>query len=358
MAALKYWDASTNQWVTLQGGPKGDPGPPQKFVRDWSRDGVEGVFGVQYWQYMTPGTDGPEHSLSVSGDSLRIGSAAENLNGNRREAWIVSDKDFDDFEILVRIDRPSNINSSAIAGGMTPQTGLMLRGTGVGESSGKAIAMFVNVFGSYGPLNVYNFRPWAVDETGHVDDSGASSAGSVSMSKLTVPIKAAGILSGNIIVVPADGVDSVVVSQMSGQLVDYAPGTITNGITAVNGKTASNIFGLAFDSGGQADKALGFVNDATVKYSDISTSNGTPVPSQAWYPAYLRVRLVGRQMKTKWWHSVLPEPRNWMNTVNLSADAPTKGKIGLVANHMFGADNYIAYGPVEITPIQKLSTSS
>lgn len=324
-----------------------------RLVRDWARDGVGGITGVQYWQtagFPVSSLPGGPHTLSVVGDSLRINSTAGNTNGNIRQAWLVSDEDFDDFEILVRIDKPSNIGVT-----MSPQPGLMLRGQGVGEDNGKAIAMFVNIFASYGPVNIYNFRPWARQPDGSYTDTGGSLAGTLAMSKLKIPVDIAGIIGSNILAAPHRDFDQSMLGQLVGQLVNYSPGVVTNGLSAVTGKTVtSTAIGIVFDSGGQPATNVDLVYNASVELTDISTSSGTPVPPFAWYPAYMRVRLVGRQMKSKWWHAALPEPRNWTNTRTLSEDAPLSGKIGLVTNHLHGADNYMAFGPVEITPIRKL----
>lgn len=70
------------------------------------------------------------------------------------------------------------------------------------------------------------------------------------------------------------------------------------------------------------------------------------------YPRYIRARIVGNTLDVKSWLAEDPEP-GWQRTVKLTdaSNAPPSGKAGLVTNHLRGANQYIAFGEVSITPV-------
>lgn len=318
-------------------------------TRVWDRDGTEGLEPLYLSRPATlPG--GP-HVPTVVGDSLRITSTATNTNGNVREIWPITDQEYSDVEVLVRIDEPSEI----AGGGMMPQVGLALRITDDGDT-GAFVNIHNNIAGSYGPLYA---GVWTFD---HASD-GSSSIGIETQGQPDLMVRRA-VIRGhqrvNIFGKWRDAFD-----------LDVPPGFFAKGdkVEIDTGdsdydRSSATILGYVIDYGWLVDSPAG-TSSAKAWAADrgiMSIPAGDrypadPRPTRRTYPAWLRARILGSRLQVKEWVDGAPEPGGWW-TIDLSKepDLPDKGRIGLVANHIWGAQkggdpNYAAFGPVEITDL-------
>ncbi len=331
--------------------PSTEPNGSDPIVtRVWDRDGTAGLDPVYLSRPATlPG--GP-HVPSVVGDSLRISSTAANTNRNVREIWPITQHDYSDVEVLVRLDEPS-----AIAGGrMTPQVGLALRLTDDGHGNGAFVNIQNNIAGAYGPLyaGLWTFEREA-DGSAHMDIRTQGQPDFMVRRAVIRGHQRVDLLGGWKDAFDLDAppgffakgdkvridVDDADYDQSSATILGYLIG-----------------YGWLVDSPPGASSAKPWAADRGVMTIPAGTRYpADPRPVRRTYPAWLRARILGSRLYVKEWVDGALEPAGWWS-IDLSKepDLPAKGRIGLITNHIWGAQgngkpNFAAFGPVEITDL-------
>lgn len=325
-------------------------GRQARITRDWQRDGLAGVAESPVTISKSANAVGePEHIPSISGDSLRISSTAAHVDGNRREVWTISDEIYTDVEVLARIDPPSEIGGS----GMTPQVGLILRLHDNEADSRSMLNVDNNIYTTFGPVN---FGRWT-----STDQRTAGTTGLTLGDNRTIPLASRsssiisrtrtfygrwfdtfGVSSGPGGFEPGDKVD----------IESTEPGWSRSAATVIRATDDGQIT-VASPAGASESVPL------TLDVGSITLTSGTyrtqSVTPRRHFPAWVRVRIVRSTLAVKWWLDGTAEPPVF-TSLDLSGDPdlPSSGKIGLLANHLHGAGNYVTYGPVEIVPLETL----
>lgn len=100
----------------------------------------------------------------------------------------------------------------------------------------------------------------------------------------------------------------------------------------------------------EADGDSPFTLDSGLVKFHYDHDNG--VDPRAFYPRYVRARIVGSTLQAKTWLVEQPEPGWQFSEILPEAVQPAQtGRVGLVTNHLWGADRYLAFGDVTITPV-------
>lgn len=287
----------------------------------------------------------PAHRLAVVGNELRINSSEANTDGNQRELWTL-DGDHADVDVTVRIDRPSSLGS-----GFTPQPGIALRYHDDGDGSGRALIIDGNIWSR-------NFDRMIVGLWSWPKNSSAKVAIAAIGTPLPLQERVAGITgvtrnAGH----PATDVFSIDQSSSPNSAFGFRKGDRVDVATAVDpGFDQKNAVITQVGSGGAL---IAVSHPGTTDASAFATEVGTikfhyadGVDPRAFYPRYVRARIVGSTLQVKTWLVEQPEP-GWQFTETIPAglDVPRSGEVGLVANHLHGAGRYIAFGQVEVTKV-------
>jgi len=288
----------------------------------------------------------PAHTMTVVGGSYRVNSTAANTDGNQRELWTL-DGEYTDVDVTVRIDRPSSLG-----GAFSPQPGLALRYHDDGNGAGRALIIDSNIWSRNYDRMIIGLWKWP-----------GPAVGKVSISELGAPLlleeRKAGILgvarsAGD----PATDVYAVAPSSAPSGPDGFEVGDRVDIATAVDRSYAHRnveISAIDRDNGlisvrhpGVTSAAPFHTEVGVVKfhYSDAG------VDPRAFYPRYVRARIVGSTVQVKSWLVERPEP-GWQfsETIPSGLDVPASGQIGLVSNHLHGAGRFIAFGPVTIRPV-------
>ncbi|HET8931643.1 MAG TPA: hypothetical protein VFN21_13360 [Acidimicrobiales bacterium] len=288
----------------------------------------------------------PAHTMAFTDGEFRVHSTAANTDGNQRELWTL-DGNHRDVDVTVRIDGPSSLG-----GAFTPQPGLALRYHDDGNGAGRALIIDGNIWSrNYDRMIVGSWNwPAKTETTVRIEAIGeplllqerkagiigvSRHAGDPTTDEFTVDRSVD--LGGQHGFAVGDRVDI-------STAIDDSYAQTGAEITAINPKD-----GLISVEHPGVTTASGFAPDVgAVKFHYTDAG----VDPRAFYPRYVRARLVGSTIQVKSWLIEEPEP-GWQfsETAPRRLDIPSTGQVGLVANHLHGAGRFIAFGKVTITPV-------
>ncbi|HET8931644.1 MAG TPA: hypothetical protein VFN21_13370 [Acidimicrobiales bacterium] len=286
----------------------------------------------------------PAHTMSVVDGEFRVNSTAANSEGSRREVWTMPES-YGDVEVLARIDAPSSLG-----GASTPQPGIALRTHIDDDGAGSALVIDANIWSRMFDDVKVGVWSWPAD-FGTVDVTAVDKT--LTMDHRDARIRAVARQGG-----PEPKV-TVVVDPVydefspygfrAGDRVDIQ--TTRDSTFDQKGALVTGVTGpvIVVDASGGGDRPLS-VDGGTVRLHDPTEYSMNP---RALYPRYVRVRVVGSHVRLKTWLIDRPEP-GWQLDTELPASAalPETGEIGLITNHLTGAGQYMAFGALEITPIE------
>jgi hypothetical protein len=333
-------------------------------MRPWAR--VHHKSGIEPWTCVpvTGHRDDPiggpyERSVDAAGD-LRFTSSAANTEGSRREIWVTGDP-VGDVEVRTVIAPPSSLDP-AVA---TPQMGLALR---VSERVNGMRSAFVF------DTNIANFIyrqmwvalwQWKDPPTEH----------GLKISEVTrpapmydyrVPIRRAertpypelrDLFSVDPLAQPVPRFDS-------GDRVD-----VVGTLDGTYAQQSVRVHSILADDWGEAPAPLVVLPAAkNTKATPPALESGylrfaqpgeNAVDPRSLYPLHVAARVIGHVAQLKTWPDGSAEPawnaRNQAVTVDFSdaddVDVPATGRVGLVVNHLRGADQHVAFGDVRVTPL-------
>lgn len=295
---------------------------------------------------ITSSRSDPAHAMTFTDGEFRVNSTARNTDGNQRELWAL-EQDYDDLDVTVRIDRPSSLG-----GDFTPQPGIALRYRDDGNGAGRALIIDGNIWSRNYDRMIVGLWTWP------------------SQSKTKVEIDAIGEplqldeRVANIIGVTREAgdpaTDVLAVDSSAGPAGPYgfAVGDRVDISTAVDKSYART--GVEIDSIATGSGLISVKHPGETAASPFASEVGLVkfhytdegVDPRAFYPRYVRARLVGSTIQVKTWLVEQPEP-GWQFSATIPArmDLPSSGRVGLVANHLHGADRFIAFGQMTITPV-------
>ncbi|MBS1847051.1 MAG: hypothetical protein JST73_02130 [Actinobacteria bacterium] len=305
---------------------------------------------VGLWHHATitsPGDDRtqPAHVLSYADGEMRVRAEPGDTEPNRREVWVLHDDDADS-DTTVRIGAPSSLG-----GAFNPQPGIALRVSTAADGSGRALVIDGNVWADNFARMIIGVWSWPADGSQVKIDIVTDQ---LVLDERVAPIIATLRNAGN----PAD--DVFVVSPSTdlrgpdalhaGDHVD-----ITSSLDGRYSQTNATVTAVSADRGWITVSHPG-ASDAIPLEAAVGTirlhASGNIRDPRSLYPRYLRVRITGSRLEVKTWLTGTPQP-DWqfIGTVPKRFDLPTRGSIGLISNHLFGAGQYLAFGDVAITPI-------
>jgi len=287
----------------------------------------------------------PDHTMSVVDGEFRVSSSAANTEGSRREVWTMPGT-YGDVDLVARIEAPSSLG-----GASTPQPGIALRTRIDVDGSGTALVIDANIWaGIFDNLKVGLWTwPSSLDtvDVAAVDQT-------LTMDRREARVRAVSRSGG------ADGTATLLVDPSYdegspygfrvGDRVDIrATGDHRFDLDGVRVVDVNGPVLVVADPGGAASPLTS--DDGTVRLHDPSRHSMNP---RSLYPRYLRARLIGSHLWLKTWLVDQAEP-GWQVDTELprSTRLPEKGSIGLITNHLTGAHQYIAFGDLEITPIER-----
>jgi hypothetical protein len=285
----------------------------------------------------------PAHTMSVVDGQFRVNSTAANTEGSRREVWTMPGT-YGDVDVVARIDAPSSLG-----GASTPQPGIALRTTIDADGSGSALVIDANIWSRmFDDLKVGVWTWPAAFDTVDVDAVDQT----LTMDHRDARIRAVAGHGGpeptaTLVVDPGYDEFSPYGFRV-GDRVDIE--TRRDDRYDQTGARVTGVTGpvLVVTAPGTTDRPL-TVDEGTVRLHDPTRYSMNP---RTLYPRYLRARLIGSHLWLKTWLVDQPEPGWQLDTVlPASAALPAEGAIGLISNHLTGADQYIAFGALEITPI-------
>lgn len=290
--------------------------------------------------------DEPPRKMVFTDGELRVASTEAHTDGNHREIWSLNG-DHADVDVTLRIERPSSLGGS-----FKPQPGLALRFEDDGEGAGRALIVDTNIWNEHYDRMIVGFWSWPAPTTSRVaiDQIGDTLAMQERMAIITGVVRSSGVPATDVYTVDAPWQPSAPYGFAVGDPVDVA--TVADESFS---HTAARISAISPDGElisvehpGAAEPAGFALELGSIKfhYSDRG------VDPRAFYPRYFRARLVGRDLQVKSWLVEDPEP-GWQfsESVPDEIDLPATGRVGLVANHLHGADRYLAYGTIRIDPV-------
>ena len=326
--------------------PRGDQGDPLVTRMVHRKDGTTPWAKVSITR---PDSDSePARTLSVSGDRLRVSTAAGNTDGNRREAYLTGNT-FADGEIRAVWYPPSIIDPDIC----TPQMGLVLRGGTTG-----AVVFDQNISG-----NVF-WQTWAANwswpsgGSSAIPTIGASAVSPTGGAGRTPVVRAVQRLAGT----PGTNyyfVDNVYEYAIGDKITWSACSdstyngtlTITNIVPSANTVIPSPAIACS-DASHTSASALAYA--IGVGNRPAPDANNGYDPRQI-YPFRVALRVIGKVATGKLWAEGKPEPRwddpYWAATIDMTSDAvqpAATGKAGVLVNHLRGAGQYVEYGDIEI----------
>lgn len=285
----------------------------------------------------------PAHRIGYLGQQLRILSLSDKVDPNRREVWTTG-RSYRDVDVTVLVEPPSSLGPEVF-----PQPGIALRTDIEPDGSGSAIIIDQNIWKeAFTNLKVNVWR-WPAS----TDRLQADGQGDLEMRLRSATITAVERLAGD----PAT------------DLIHLAPPT--DGGTSPRFTTGDHVSiePLADQSYAQTQAVVDQVQNDTLVVTHASNAPASPLALEggtvhhavvdhslspdALYPRYIRARVVGNQLDVKSWLVEDPEPP-WQLSMDLSLlhGVPESGQVGLVANHLTGTGEYVAYGDVTIDPIR------
>ncbi len=287
----------------------------------------------------------PAHTMRVVDGEFRVGSTAANTEGTRREVWTMPGS-YGDFDLVARIDAPSSLG-----GASTLQPGIAVRTRIDDDGAGTALVVDANIWAQiYDNLKVGVWR-WPASFA-DIDVTPVDQI--LKMDRRDARVRAVARSGG------ADGTATIIIappydeSSPYGFRVGDRVDVRTSGdhrfdlndvrVTGVTGPVL-----VVADPGGSASPLT--ADDGIVRLHDPTEHSMNP---RVLYPRYVRIRLIGSHLWLKTWLVDEIEPGWQLDTrIPRSADLPETGAIGLVTNHLTGANQYIAFGALEITPIDQ-----
>ncbi|HET8929355.1 MAG TPA: hypothetical protein VFN21_01735 [Acidimicrobiales bacterium] len=333
-------------------------------VRAWTRVHLES--GTEPWTCV-PITGrrsdpiGGRYHRSVDREgNLRFTSSAANTEGSRREVWVTGDP-VSDVEVRTVIAPPSGMDPDVA----TPQMGVALRVTGLENGKRSAIVFDTNI-------SDYVYRQMWVALWQWNDPPGPRT---LTISKATTPTPLfeyrAPIRRTQRISHP-ERRDLLTVDSMaqpaprfgSGDLVDIV-GTLDDTYT----QRSKRVHSVLADDWGSAPAPLIMLPSAkNTKATPAALESGyvrfakpgdNAVDPRSLYPLHVAARVIGQVAQLKTWPDGSAEPtwnsRHQAVTVDFSdaddIDVPESGRVGLIVDHLRGADQYVAYGDLEVTPL-------
>ncbi|MBS1847050.1 MAG: hypothetical protein JST73_02125 [Actinobacteria bacterium] len=292
------------------------------------------------------GAQSPHHLVFTHGE-LRVVSSAGDTDENQRELWTFANDESDvDLTTLVGIP-------SSLGGQFKPQPGIALRYRSGPGSSGRAIVIDANVWSGVFNRLMVGYWTWPTRS-----DTG------IEIRQLATPLILHGRQTGVVAAARRAGHPSKLVYWVDPSFSLDGPGGFQVGEHVDISFPAEPDYERTDAVITAVDAVHGTVTveqpDATTD-GPVLTTNGTiqihyaksgGQPPDSLYPRYIRARIVGSTLQVKTWLAGLPEP-GWQLTTTIPAswDVPASGNVGLVANHLYGAGQYIAFGDVTITPI-------
>ncbi len=286
----------------------------------------------------------PAHTMTVVDGAFRVNSTAANTEGSRREVWTMPGT-YGDVDVVARIDAPSSLGDAS-----TPRPGIALRTRIAADGSGSALVVDANIWaGIFDDLKVGVWSwPSSLDtvDVAAVDET-------LSMDHRDARIRAVARTGG------ADGTATIVIEPSydefsaygfrAGDRIDVRTKTDSFDLTDVPITAVTGSVLTVSAPGGAASPLT--VAGGTVSLHDPTGHSMNP---RTLYPRYVRVRLIGSHLWLKSWLVDRPEPGWQLDTQIPRADAlADEGAIGLVSNHLTGADQYIAFGALQIKPIDR-----
>lgn len=363
---VDVYPAEPITFQTVDGFPKGDPGkdgapgPPGPEGPSASRVIVWGDYDVDDLKHsLVSGVIGAEHDRvpTIVGESLHVQSNETHTDNQRREIWLVDDRDLADADVTVRLEAPSEIGGPG--GGMTPQPGLALRVRDYGDGTGALININFNIYGGFGPWNV-GIWTWSTNEHGL---ESTRSLQQRTQGHWSTPVRRSQFRAAQRTSDPDRDFyylddpnmflpgDQVVVSKAFPSKWEYEePGTF-EGMIFGGALVALPSSVEAFDTPGE--QAFGVVTHVKGDYT-------VGVDTRYNFPCYVRARVVGNTLWCKSWVEGATHEPEWGFTMDLSDDPylPKTGKVGLMTCHLAnnaqaGGPNYVAFGPMSIDPISR-----
>ncbi len=309
-------------------------------------DPSKGTVSLWTRHTITSGRSEPAHTMTVVDGEYRVNSTAANTDGNQRELWSF-DRDYTDVDVTVRIDEPSSLG-----GAFTPQPGIALRYHDDGNGAGRALIIDGNIWSRNYDRMIIGLWSWPGDSSTKVDISQIGEPLQLQERKAAIVgvTREAGDPATDVFAVDPSSDPMGPFGFRVGDRVD-----ITTAIDHSYARASAEISAVSADGGlisvrhpGET-RASAFAADVGVvkfHYDD------TGVDPRAFYPRYVRARVVGSTIQVKSWLVEGPEP-GWQVTATIPSrlDVPESGRVGLVANHLHGAGRYIAFGQVQIRPV-------
>lgn len=295
---------------------------------------------------ITSGRSEPAHSMTVVDGEYRVTSKAANTDGNQRELWSL-DHDYSDVDVTVRIDRPSSLG-----GAFKPQPGIALRYHDDGHGAGRALIIDGNIWSRNYDRMIVGVWKWAGPHTTKVDIDQIGQP--LVLRERKAIIVGATRAAGD----PATDVFAVDPAFDPGGPYGFRPGDRVDIATAVDDsytRTGAVVSTVDQNGGliwvrhpGTTAKVPFAAEVGTVKFHYTDAG----VDPRAFYPRYVRARIVGSTIQVKSWLVEQPEP-GWQFSEAIPADfdVPDSGRVGLVANHLYGEGRFIAFGDVTIRPV-------
>ncbi len=309
---------------------------------------VPSAAAVPRWQQHTISSfrSEPAHEMRFSDGEFRVHSTAQNTDGNQRELWAL-DGDHGDVDVTVRIDEPSSLG-----GAFTPQPGIALRYRDDGNGAGRALIIDGNIWSRNYDRMIVGLWTWP-----------AKTRTTVRIQTIGEPLQLQERKAGIIGVTrtagdPATDVFAVDPPADLAGPHGFAVGDRVDISTAIDGsyaRTDAEITAIARDDGLVSVRHPG-VTTASPFAPDVGAIKfhytDAGVDPRAFYPRYVRARIVGSTIQVKSWLIEQSEP-GWQltETIPTDLDVPSTGQVALVANHLHGAGRFIAFGPVTITPV-------
>lgn len=289
----------------------------------------------------------PPHRITFHDDQLRVSSAESDSDGNRREIWTTG-HDVGDVDVIARIDQPSSLG-----GAFKPQPGIALRYRDEGDGRGRALVIDANIW-------TQNFDRlmvglWSWPSAGPTKVRIAPIGPAIRLDERQAEITGVLRNAGD----PATDVYLVGRSMDLTSPFAFARGDHVDIRTAID-KSFEHTDAVV----DVVDPKAGLI---TVRHPGVraakaaATDTGSirfhwdpkNAPTRSLYPRYIRARIIGSTLQVKSWLVDEPEP-GWQFSAVIpeSLGVPASGKIGLVANHLWGAGRYLAFGDVTITPLR------
>lgn len=341
-----------------------EPDRPEAPAGPWARvhlqNGVDGWTCVPVNGTQTDPVGGAyARSIDPVG-RLRFTSSAANSEESRREVWVTGEP-VTDVEARVLIAPPSAMNPTVA----TPQMGLALRVSAPENGKRSAFVFDTNIFSG-------NFEQmWCAlwEWPDPVEPSGLTIAGqseSIPLFQYSVPIRCVQRIAGS------PSLDLLTVDPGPLPVAKFADGdrvTIAKTFDASYRQSDAEVVAArGQDYGGVEGPVVLVKNAAQAQSSPAALDAGhlqyaSPGPKaidpRALYPLHVAARVIGSVAQLKAWPTNAVEPP-WSSslhavTVDFShvtdVKVPEAGQVGLIVNHLHGADQFVAYGDLEVTPL-------